>query len=368
MGIGQRQGRWRIIAGALASGLLGVWLSAPASAQTAVRLPALHAQAERVTVSGLSSGAYMAEQFAVAHSARVAGVGVFAGGPYYCVGINMTRAEGVCMQGDPGADGSIRDAERLARLRLVDDTQHLRTQRAWLLAGDADRTVVTTVVRSAADFHRYYNANGVHFEEQHGLGHGLPTVAQGVACATTGPPFINRCGTDRVAHMLALLDAGGGAPSTTTAAGRLIAFEQSEFVGRWRRWWDLSSMADTGYVYVPAQCEKTRRCRVHVALHGCRQGTAAIGEAFVRDTGYNEWAARHDLIVLYPQVQPSEPTMFAWWRPFNPNGCWDWWGYTGTDYAVKPGVQINAIAAMLDRLAEKRCVGLTWGPGLRGAT
>lgn len=325
-----------------------------AGAQKTVPLPALHAQAERVTVSGLSSGAYMAGQLAVAHSARVAGIGVFAGGPYYCVGVNLSRAEGVCMQGDPGADDSIRDAERLARLRLIDDTKHLRAQRAWLLAGAADRTVVTAVVRSAADFHRHYHAAGVHFEEQRGLGHGLPTAAQGVACEATAAPFINRCGADRVSDMLAHLAAGNATSHPRAGDGRLIAFDQSEFVGRWRRWWDLSSLASTGYVYVPAQCDKGTRCRVHVALHGCRQGTAAIGEAFTRDAGYNGWAARHDLIVLYPQAQPSEPTLLAWWRPFNPRGCWDWWGYTGTDYAVKSGVQIGAIAAMLDRLAERR--------------
>jgi len=345
----RRRGRWRIITAAATLALLGVLQ--PAAAQ---KLPALHAQADRVTVSGLSSGAYMAAQVAVAHAARVSGVGIFAGGPYYCVGINASRAEGVCMQGDPGADGSIRDAERLAKLGLIDATRHLRAQRAWLLAGAADRTVVTTVVRSAADFHRHYNAAGVHFEEQPGLGHGLPTAAQGVACDATAPPFINRCGTDRVTDMLAGLQAGSPAAGSVAPAGRLIAFDQSEFVSRWRRWWDLSSLAATGYVYVPAQCEKGTRCRVHVALHGCRQGTVAIGEAFVRDTGYNAWAARHDLVVLYPQVQPSQPTLMAWWRPFNPRGCWDWWGYTGTDYAVKSGVQIAAIAAMLDRLAEPR--------------
>src|SRR5918911_714552 len=39
-------------------------------------LPALHASPEGVTVSGVSSGGYMAVQFQVAYSARVTGVGV----------------------------------------------------------------------------------------------------------------------------------------------------------------------------------------------------------------------------------------------------------------------------------------------------
>ena len=62
----------------------------------------------------------------------------------------------------------------------------------------------------------------------------------------------------------------------------------------------------------------------------------------------------HNVIVLFPQARASSPTPFAWWLPFNPNGCWDWWGYTGTDYAVKTGVQIKAVIAMVDRLATAR--------------
>ncbi len=322
------------------------------AAVAAEKLPALNAQGDRFTVSGLSSGAYMAAQLAVANSARVAGVGVFAGGPYYCVGINVARIEQPCMEGDPGADGSIRDAERLAGIGLVDPTGNLRRMRAWLLAGDLDTKVVPSVVRSGADFFAHYNKAGTQFAIEKGLAHGLPTPSTGVACDTSATPFLNRCGVDRVGEMLAALHPGAGAGSGST--GRVIEFGQAEFVPAWSRWWALSSMAPLGYAYVPAQCEKGTQCRVHVALHGCKQGATLIQQVFVRDAGYNGWAAAHDMIVLYPQVRPSEPTWAAWWLPFNPNGCWDWWGYTGTDYAVKTGVQIRAIVAMVDRLAQPR--------------
>src|SRR3712207_3357206 len=39
---------------------------------------------DRITVSGLSSGAYMAVQLGVAYSSSFRGVGVIAGGPYGC--------------------------------------------------------------------------------------------------------------------------------------------------------------------------------------------------------------------------------------------------------------------------------------------
>jgi hypothetical protein len=221
-----------------------------------------------------------------------------------------------------------------------------------LLAGERDTRVVPSVVRSSADFFAHYNKAGTQFKVEPGLGHGLPTPSQGVACDTSETPFLNRCGVDRVGEMLTALHPA--VPAGAATQGRLLQFRQSDFVPTWRRWWSLSSLASNGYAFIPAQCETGVRCRIHVALHGCRQGVTVINEVFVRDAGYNAWAAAHDTIVLYPQVQPSQPTMMFWWQPLNPNGCWDWWGYTGTDYAVKPGVQIKAIMAMVDRLAQPR--------------
>jgi len=40
---------------------------------------------------------------------------------------------------------------------------------------------------------------------------------------------------------------------------------------------------------------------------------------------------------------------FVW----NPNACWDWWGYDSVDYPTKKGPQIAAIRAIVDRLATK---------------
>ena len=45
-------------------------------------LPSFEVNAERTSVSGLSSGAYMAGQFHVAFSGTVIGAGIVAGGPY----------------------------------------------------------------------------------------------------------------------------------------------------------------------------------------------------------------------------------------------------------------------------------------------
>jgi poly(3-hydroxybutyrate) depolymerase len=96
---------------------------------------------------------------------------------------------------------------------------------------------------------------------------------------------------------------------------------------------------------------------VHVAFHGCRQNAAAVGERFVREAGYNRWAAANRIVVLYPQTVARNGWGGAFWNwsfVVNPRGCWDWWGYTGTQYHTKQGSQIRAVKAMLDRLAQPR--------------
>ena len=61
----------------------------------------------------------------------------------------------------------------------------------------------------------------------------------------------------------------------------------------------------------------------------------------MRDAGYNGWAAAGGIVVLYPQLTPSA---------VNPNGCWDFWGYSGDDYRLQHGSQMRAVRAMIDRM------------------
>jgi hypothetical protein len=51
-----------------------------------------------VTVSGLSSGAYMAVQHGVIYSSKVLGVGAVAGGPFWCAGGSVNTATTVRMR------------------------------------------------------------------------------------------------------------------------------------------------------------------------------------------------------------------------------------------------------------------------------
>jgi hypothetical protein len=105
------------------------------------------------------------------------------------------------------------------------------------------------------------------------------------------------------------------------------------------------SINDLGYVYVPLSCQQGATCRVHIAFHGGLQTLDDIGTEYATKTGFNNWADTNNIIVLYPQAKKTLAN--------NSQGFWDWWGYTGADYAFKSGVQMAAVRAMLDRLAKK---------------
>src|SRR5262252_7503756 len=80
----------------------------PAAAQ---RLPGQGADLSQTSVSGVSSGGYMAVQFHVAHSATVIGAGVLAGGPYYCAEGALWSATNGCTT--PGGWSSLPPLSRL---------------------------------------------------------------------------------------------------------------------------------------------------------------------------------------------------------------------------------------------------------------
>jgi poly(3-hydroxybutyrate) depolymerase len=82
-------------------------------------------------------------------------------------------------------------------------------------------------------------------------------------------------------------------------------------------------------------------------------GASLVGDHFYGRAGYNPVAGANNINVLYPQVQVSKL------YPYNPQGCWDFWGYSSVnplapDYYTRNGVQVKAVRAMLDRLAQPR--------------
>jgi len=318
----------------------------------AEELPALGAKIEETSVSGISSGAYMAGQFQLAHSRIVVGAAIIAGGPYGCAesafaglvpGANAWRAINGCMAGllwgvpDPRA--LARQAQRLARNERIDALDDAREDRVYLFSGAEDRTVIPSVVRAAVEF---YGALGVpkdniRFVTTYRAGHAFVTEEDGGACELSAKPFVVDCDYDQAGDLLKHI-YGALKPRANAASGVFMAFDQRPFTR------DLANagMSGEGVAYVPSAC-RAGGCRVHVAFHGCGQNRDEVGDAFVEKTGFAPWADTNRLIVLFPQVGKG----FG-----NPQGCWDWWGYTGSDFLTRDAPQITAVHRMIERLAE----------------
>jgi hypothetical protein len=195
--------------------------------------------------------------------------------------------------------------------------------------------------------HRYYRqyvppAN-ILYDTEMQAGHAWVSPAGSQACGTTDSPYVVDCGIDVPGRMLAWLFGAEKREATRrddSPTGRLLTFDQRRHLTGLGE--SNHSMDDTGWIFVPRGCADGDACRLLVVLHGCRQGRDAVGDAFVRKAGLNEWADANGIVVLYPQARATASS--------NPRGCWDWWGYSGPGYATREGVQVRAIMAMVEAL------------------
>lgn len=325
-------------------------------AAAAPTLAALATSNEGLTVSGLSSGGYMAVQFQVAYSSLVRGAAIVAGGPYFCAENRVDRALANCMEAGPGAappaaDETLKTVEQLAKAGKIDPVNDLHDDRVWLFSGGQDKTVAASVMDALEVFYRkILPAKSILYVRLPDAGHAMPSVAdiKPNACATSAPPYINRCGDfDAAGQLLAHL-IGPLKPSTSAADGDLVTFDQRPFI---KGPASDASLANEGYAFIPHAC-RAGGCRVHVAFHGCRQNAGEIGRRFVEGAGYNHWAASNRLVILYPQTESRFGLAFGSTKwIMNPKACWDWWGYTGADYHMRDAVQMRAVRAMIEKLA-----------------
>jgi hypothetical protein len=316
-------------------------------------LPVYNADIAQTSVSGISSGAYMAVQFATAWSSIVTGVGAIAGGPFGCSEGSGATALSTCMGGAPAIDLTelIKRTDTWSRSGAIDDTGRIAAQKVYLFNGYNDNVVARPVSDTLRAYYSHYlgpNAANLFYQTAIGAGHSQVTIAYGGRCSENGSEYINKCGYDQAGIILQHIYGALNPPSNGALTGQLLSFQQAGFTAPDQPADD--SMDNKGFVYAPASCVAREPCRLHIALHGCLQSFGNIGEDFVRHAGYNEWADTNHIIVLYPQTQALGLA--------NPQACWDWWGYLDADptesptYLLKSGKQIRAIKAMVDQVTS----------------
>ncbi|RJF97563.1 fibronectin type III domain-containing protein [Noviherbaspirillum saxi] len=316
------------------------------AAQAAITLPAYNVDISQSSVSGLSSGGFMAAQLHVAYSATFkAGAGIVAGGPFYCAQGTLGNATGPCMaatsSSKPATSTLISTTNNWASQGVIDATSNLTNSKVYLYSGTIDSTVKQLVMNEAQNYYaNYVNSTNLFYRNNVASEHAMVTDYFGSSCSLKASPYINNCNVDLAGDILKWIYGPLNAKNTGTLGGSFIEFNQTDFISSPTS----HGMANTGWAYVPASCGSNQVCRVHVALHGCQQDPTKIQDKYYRNTGHNKWADTNNIIVLYPQTAPSSTG--------NPNGCWDWWGYDDPNYAKKSGRQMVAIKGMVDKVAS----------------
>jgi len=352
---------------------------------------------DQISISGVSAGGWLAVQYHVAHSSQIMGVGVVAGGPYHCAGsksflcsysFGMLGPHDVCQAGficsrtakklfsfglyagPPDFRDSVASAEDEAQRGTIDPVVGVKDARVWIFTGglETDKTHDTLmphdVVKGLADFYGALVDNpgkNVRFVDSIDAEHAMPIAqdptGEAGKCDHFGEPYINDCNYAAAKELLSFIYEGRQPVSESSwTEDRLQTFTQAIDAN------DPSiSMNEVGHIYVPHACMHGQSCPLHIALHGCAQDEQSVNDAdspgggkfgalpsqerpyFYRLAGYNAWAEKYGVVILYPQMRADRYTLSNY-------ACWDWFGYSGPNYYVKSGKQISAINAMVECL------------------
>jgi poly(3-hydroxybutyrate) depolymerase len=365
-------GIMRVVSGASALLLaVSVWFGGAASA--ADPLASFPTDPKQVSVAGISSGAFMANQLHIAHSAGLMGAGIIAGGLYGCA-VDSTTSDGVLALASIAVGPCLAVPTLLKPVTFysklvndfaargwIDPPANLANSHIYVFTGQSDKIVNSKTVELAVALYEKLGVPSLQISMHDkdlpspGAGHSWVTANFGIRCDENAPDFINDCHYDQAGAELATI-YGPLKPRVASPAGRVVAFDQTEFAPS--NGAAANGLSDTGYLYIPKSCEAgaAQKCRLHIVLHGCMQSAEVLGPEFYTHAGINEWADGNNIVVLYPQAHATTVSQLSsqnFLSLFNTNleGCWNWWGYGGdTRFLTKKGVQINAISSMVRRV------------------
>jgi hypothetical protein len=104
--------------------------------------------------------------------------------------------------------------------------------------------------------------------------------------AVNQSPYINECNYDQAGIILQHIYGALNPPNSGELSGTIKSFSQAKYTDPDEP--GALSMGDIGYVFVPRDCEPEQgmTCRVHIALHGCKQDAGDIKTLYVHDAGY----------------------------------------------------------------------------------
>lgn len=306
-------------------------------------LPTLNIESGSITVGGISAGCYIATQFHFSYSSIIKGNGCLAGGPYWCAQDSAEIATTQCM--DPeyshliNVDYLETIAINTASFGYIDPLINLEGSKVWLYSALNDSVIDQTVVVKTAELYSKFISDKSNIKtvlNQTGE-HAQVTSSYGNDCTYLGSPFLNNCGFDAAGEALNFMYGNLKVNNDLTPSGQVYEFSQSTYM--FGLWSSKYGLAKSGYIYVPASCMNNESCSLHISFHGCEQSYDDIGYEYILNSGHIPWADANNIVILFPQALANV---------LNPNGCFDWWGYSGSDYATKLGKQLQTIRNMID--------------------
>jgi poly(3-hydroxybutyrate) depolymerase len=311
------------------------------------RLGSYNIDPSKVFVAGISSGGFFGVQMHVAHSETFKGAAIYAGGVDYCALDSVVIALTAC-GGEGLYESTLSESEsyvdKQSAAGTIDNERNLRRQPVYLWSGTADTIVKQAEMNDLETEYRHYDADVVKYDNTFPAEHGWESPDGELPCGTAASPYMITCDIgkrpyDSEQTWLTAFFGRLHPRNDGRLSGRLINFDQTEFGAA-----ATNSMDTNGYAFVPATCSEHRPCGLVLALHGCLQTQAVIGTKFVTESGIDEWADSNGVIVLYPYAIESSTV------PYNPQGCWDWWGYDDPNYSLKNGTQISIVYKMVQRV------------------
>jgi hypothetical protein len=409
----------------------------------------------KFTISGISSGGFMANQMSTIFSSQFSGIATAAGGFYFCAGNylqNRIKADAfgigannlflfepttkiltdtmnpflnssevntnswfapsqrnptyqavtVCMGESSSASLPLDYIKSNAAEKLIDHPSFLAEQKAFIYQGKIDSVINFDM---QAKLKEYYLSVGLKEQnivtmEANG-NHNFPTDrTDELSCMKTGVPYVASCELNLAEKFLKFLFEENIVSSVINKNHIHIVDQTLNLANlnknesKWSK--PVPSVAPYGYLYASDKClNHPEACRLHVALHGCAMSdsfnedfqtrykaqvqkfrivsvgsnqaafpvihnpfikTASIEEntpkygllKFVMDSGYINFADQNDLMILFPQTWVSADNF-----PYNPTGCWDWFGWTGEDYATNKGSEAQWMIAFINSIAAQ---------------
>jgi hypothetical protein len=229
------------------------------------------------------------------------------------------------------------DAENFAKSGDIDALSGLAGDDVYLFSGSKDTVVHTGVVMKTGEFYQAFKANvtGIF---TYAAEHCQPTVNYGNDCAKLGSPYISKCAYDGAGAALSAILGRALNPKGAANLENLSKIDQTKFFPSG----GAKGLNDYAYLYVPSSCKSGATCSIHIDFHGCNQEPSKLGSIWPVHGGYLEWAETNNLIVLFPQARTVLGS--------NPEGCFDWWGYSSKNYAFKSGPQMVTFMNMAKSL------------------